>query len=49
MLLKEFFSNLIDWTDCFPRPFISYCNASLDLFYPRLIPSFTNIFFFLHN
>ena len=49
MLLKEVFSNL-DWTDCFPRSFISYCNASLDLFYPRLIPTFTILFFsFLHN
>ena len=46
MLLNEFFSNL-DWTHCFPCSFIPYCNASLDLFYPRLIPTFTNIFFFL--
>ena len=36
----------LNWTDCFPASLIPYYNPSLELFYLRLIPSFTNIFFF---
>ena len=34
----------LNWTDCFPASLIPYYNPHLELFYQRLIPSFTNIF-----